>query len=66
MKPFRTNWESKSAKDARRYPIYRDRANGTIEHYTNVDGQRIMLARSYAENEVNRGYARYIDLWEAT
>ena len=65
MKQFRTNWESKSVKDARRYTIYRDRANGTIEHYTNVEGQRVMLNRGYAENEVNRGLAKYVDLWEA-
>lgn len=44
--------------------IYRDRANGTIEHFTYSDGQRVFVSRAWAENQVCRGYARYIDLWK--
>lgn len=60
MRQFRTNWDARKS-DASRYPIYRDRANGTIEHFTYSDGAKVTLARSYAEHEVNAGLARYVD-----
>ncbi len=44
--------------------IYRDKAHGTIEHYTYSGGRRIFVSRSWSEKEVRRGYARYIDLWK--
>ncbi len=44
--------------------IYRDKANGTIEHFMYCEGDRVFVSRAWSENQVARGYARYVDLWK--
>ena len=45
--------------------IYRDKANGTIEYFVYSDGERVTVSRPWAEDQMCRGRARYVDLDKA-
>lgn len=41
--------------------IYRDYEGGRLVYFMYAEGQRHFVARSWAEDQVCRGYARYVD-----
>jgi hypothetical protein len=51
------------SRNFRPEPIYRDRVNGKVEHFIYHDnGRRAPVLRAWADDQVCRGRARYIDL----
>lgn len=44
-----------------RETIYRDFEGGRMTYFTYSDGDKVYVARSWAEDQVCRGYARYVD-----
>lgn len=45
-----------------REKIYRERANGTTEYWVYSDGQRVKVSRAWAEDQVCRGKAIYVEV----